>query len=135
MKKSRIPHQGRIHKGETPNPKLLFSFKYFDSSDSEICPPSFSEGYTQILMGRLKDLSAWTALELTSSRSSAIRCHPHNWEKTSRPKGFHHLPEHLQSCSGWQFQLSSNEHGRVHGFFIGKIFYVIWLDRDHKLCP
>lgn len=135
MKKSHIVPQGPIHKGEIPNPELLFSFKYFDASDSEICPSSFSGGYTQTLMDRLKALSAWTMLEFTGSRSQTIRSHPHNWELTSRPEGFQHLPKHLRSLTGWQFQLSSNEHGRVHGFLIRQTFYVVWLDRDHKLYP
>jgi hypothetical protein len=32
-----------------------------------------------------------------------------------------------------QFSLSSNKHGRVHGFFIDEVFYVVWLDADHLL--
>ena len=45
------------------------------------------------------------------------------------------LNEELRATTAWQFQLSANEHGRVHGFFIGNIFYIIWLDQDHKLYP
>ncbi len=133
MKKSHVALKGAIHKGETPDPELRFSFKYFDASDPEICPSSFSENYTQILMERLKALSAWKVQEFINSRSKSLRAHQHAWERTSRPKGFQHLPEHLRSYPGWQFQLSSNEHGRVHGFFIGETFYVVWLDRDHRL--
>ncbi|QXE21583.1 hypothetical protein B6N60_00260 [Richelia sinica FACHB-800] len=33
----------------------------------------------------------------------------------------------------YQFQLSSNEYGRVHGFFIENVFYIVWLDPDHLL--
>lgn len=133
MKKSHVDPKGAIHKGNTPDPELRFSFKYFDTTDSEVCPSSFHANYTQTLMERLKALSAWTVKEFMNSGSKSIRAHPHDWEKTSRPKGFQHLPEHLRAYPGWQFQLSANEHGRVHGFFIGETFYVIWLDRDHKL--
>ncbi len=35
----------------------------------------------------------------------------------------------------YQFSLSSNEHGRVHGFFIDEVFYIVWLDPDHLLYP
>ena len=34
---------------------------------------------------------------------------------------------------GWQFALSANEHGRVHGFLRGDTFYIRWLDPDHNL--
>jgi len=33
----------------------------------------------------------------------------------------------------WQFSLTANEHGRVHGYFVGNVFYVVWLDPDHQL--
>jgi hypothetical protein len=33
----------------------------------------------------------------------------------------------------WQFEISSNEHGRVHGFFIGNVFNVVWFDPKHLL--
>jgi hypothetical protein len=36
---------------------------------------------------------------------------------------------------GWQFCLTANEHGRVHGIIIDDTFYVIWLDHDHQLYP
>jgi len=35
----------------------------------------------------------------------------------------------------YQFSLSSNEHGRVHGFLIDEVFYIVWLDPDHQLYP
>jgi hypothetical protein len=33
----------------------------------------------------------------------------------------------------YQFSLTSNEHGRVHGFFVENIFFVVWLDPKHQL--
>ena len=137
MKKSQIEPKGAIHKGITPDLELRFSFKYFDDSDPELCPPSFCENYLHTLMNRLKDLSSLTVQEFTSvSRSRSLRAHTHDWSKTSRPAGFKHLNQQLrESHAGWQFQLSSNEHGRVHGLLIGNTFFVIWLDQNHKLYP
>ena len=63
-----------------------------------------------------------------SCKNKSIRAHSHDWDKTTRPKGFKHLNEQLRVYPGWQFQLSKNEHGRVHGFFISNIFHVIWLE-------
>jgi hypothetical protein len=34
---------------------------------------------------------------------------------------------------GWQFSLSANEHGRVHGFLVENVFFIRWLDPDHNL--
>lgn len=136
MKKTTLIPEGSILKGKTPELELKFSFKYFDSSDEELCPPKFNENYTQVLMERLKALSSWTVQEFISSNSKSIRSHPHIWEKTSRPNGFSHLNEQLKgTITGWQFQLTLSEHGRVHGFFINNTFYIVWLDKDHKLYP
>ena len=135
MKKVLPPPQGLIQKTKIPDHELRFSFKYFDSSDTELCPPIFRGNYTQTLMERLKSLSCWTVQDFTMCPHKSLRNHIHNWEETSRPKGFHHLPEQLHALPGWQFQLTANEHGRVHGILIGHTFYVIWLDQDHKLYP
>jgi hypothetical protein len=35
----------------------------------------------------------------------------------------------------YQFSLSTNEHGRVHGFFIDEVFYIVLLDPDHLRYP
>ncbi|NGX49690.1 MAG: hypothetical protein K940chlam5_01289 [Candidatus Anoxychlamydiales bacterium] len=126
MKKKQLPeHKGRLKKTKVPDLPLFFSFKYFDTSDPELCPSVFHNKYTQSLMQRLKSLSSWTAKEFITKQDKSIRNHTHNWLKTTRPKGFIHLHEQLQSYEGWQFQISSNKHGRVHGIIIDNIFYII----------
>jgi len=135
MKKILPASQSAIQKTKVDDHKICFSFEHFDSSDEEVCPPIFLPYYTQTLMERLKALSAWTLKEFMNSHSKSIRAHPHTWAETARPKGFQHVNEQLKSTPSWQFQLSGNEYGRVHGFFIGNTFYVVWLDQDHKLYP
>lgn len=135
MKKTQISTQSSIQKSKIGDPIICFSFQHFDSSDEEVCPPTFQPHYTQTLIQRLKALSAWTLKDFMNAHSSSIRAHTHDWSKTARPKGFQHLNEQLKGCPAWQFQLSQEEHGRVHGFFINHVFYIVWLDRDHKVYP
>lgn len=135
MKKIKVSPQSSIQKTKVDDHYIRFSFQHFDSSDEEVCPPTFQPHYTQTLMERLKALSSWTLKEFMNSHSKSIRAHLHNWERTARPRGFHHLNEQLRACPAWQFQLSKSEHGRVHGFFIDSTFYIVWLDRDHKIYP
>jgi hypothetical protein len=80
----------------------------------------------------LKVLSGLTAQELLLNRSSALKCHPIKWEDTSED-GFGLPNEEQLVDTPYQFSLSSNEHGRVHGFFIDQVFYIIWLDPNHRL--
>lgn len=135
MNKSAPSPKGPIQKIQPHEMELCFSFKYFDASDTEICPPTFKPKYTQSLMDRLKSLSTWTVSEFINKRNKSVRNHTHDWSRTSRPKGFAHLNSELKDCDGWQFQISQSEHGRVHGIIIQNVFFIIWLDPDHKLNP
>ncbi len=126
---------GGIKKVKVPNNLLRFSFKFFDGADDELCPTAFPDGYTRTLMERMRDLSSWTISQFESRVDKAVRNHKHDWSKTSRPNGFSSLNEQFQAYSGWQFQLTANEHGRVHGIIIDNTFYVIWLDVEHNLYP
>ncbi|MEM9541265.1 MAG: hypothetical protein AAGA60_17425 [Cyanobacteria bacterium P01_E01_bin.42] len=84
-------------------------------------------------MERLQSLSRLSVQEILSDRSSALRCHPIVWNQTTEPNGFG-IPNEEQIIDiPYQFSLSANEYGRVHGFFIGDIFYIVWLDPEHLL--
>lgn len=133
IKKNKPAPAGAIKKANLPNDLLRFSFKFFDGADEALCPRAFPNGYTRTLMERLRDLSGWTVNQFESRYNKAVRNHKHDWQKTKRPNGFSNLNEQFQAYPGWQFQLSANEHGRVHGLIIDNTFYVIWLDVDHNL--
>lgn len=120
-------------KSGTSDGNLTFSFKFFDASDPNVCPPTFIDGYTQTLMDRLKSLSGWTVSEFLTNRSSALRSHPVDWNKTSKKDGFAHLNEQYDSYEPYQFSISSNSHGRVFGLLIGNCFHIIWLDFSHNV--
>ncbi|RZV39959.1 MAG: hypothetical protein EVJ48_02985 [Candidatus Acidulodesulfobacterium acidiphilum] len=67
------------------------------------------------------------------AKGKTLRCHRIDWKETTET--CFGIPNEDKIVNGGEFQfaLSSNEHGRVHGFFIGNIFCVVWLDPDHKL--
>lgn len=85
------------------------------------------------LFDRLKDVSHMPVKDFMINNSKGLRSHSHDWSTTTEPNGYSNLNEHLRQCMPWQFSLSSNENGRVHGLLIDDIFYVVWLDPDHKL--
>jgi hypothetical protein len=111
---------------------VAFSFKYLDANHAKFAYRGQSINYWTTLLDRLKALSELTALELIRNRSQALRCHPIDWATTSEP-GFG-IPAEAQLVQiPYQFSLSSNEHGRIHGFFIEETFYIVWLDPHHLL--
>lgn len=129
-KKFKLPVQ---QKTEVPDPGLSFSFKYLDlqPQENDFSLHHSEDGYTETLLNRLKDMSGLKVGEFMNSRT--LRTHPIKWEKTTRPNGFDGLNEQLQDEQAWQFQLTSNQHGRVHGLLIGDTFFIVWLDPDHRL--
>ena len=100
-----------------------------------MCPGTFPDGYVRVLMKRLKELEGWTVNEFIGKQNKTLRNHRHDWAKTARPNGFSNLPQQWQDYPGWQFCLTANEYGRVHGVLKDDAFYVVWLDRDHHLYP
>ena len=61
-----------------------------------------------------------------------MRVHTIDFSETTEA-GFSNLSSQLQDLAAWQFSISANEHGRVHGFLIDHIFNVVWFDPDHQL--
>lgn len=117
-----------------PPQGISFSFKYYQHDRSKFSCIEKEVIYWLTLLARLKDLSSLGAQELLVNRSSSLRCHAIKWEDTSE-SGFGLPNEEQLVDTPFQFSLSSNEHGRVHGFFIDEVFYIVWLDPDHKLYP
>lgn len=134
IKKVAPQTSGTIKKTEPSDELLRFSFKYF-IHDHEVCPKEFADGYTGKLLERLRDLSSWTIKQFTGASTKSVRNHRITWPDTSRPDGFDHLPEQLREGEAWQFSVSVNEHGRVHGLLIGNVFNIVWLDSQHALYP
>jgi len=71
--------------------------------------------YLEALIQRLRDLSSMTVNEITVINAKRLRCHTIDWDKTTET--CFGLPNEEQLVdTPYQFQLSSNEHGRVHGY-------------------
>jgi hypothetical protein len=112
---------------------LRFSFKLLDLTGDKFCVDRCKGGYLDRFLTRLRDLSSLKVGEFRTNRSSALRSHPIDFSTTSEPKGFSSLNDQLRAEQPWQFEITSNEHGRVHGLLIDDTFYVVWIDADHLL--
>ena len=124
----------RIHKSkELPDDLIRFSFRHFSTNDKFGFPETGVERYLPVLLDRLKCVSDYKVSDFRTNKSKSIRCHIHDWSRTTEPNGYSHLTSQLQECEPWQFCLSANEHGRIHGILIDEVFYVIWIDEKHKL--
>ncbi len=136
MKKRKIkPNQQLTESHIKPNEHFLnsllkFSFKYLHST-SQFNYQQSDSAYFLALLQRLKELSKLKLKEL-SSKSKTLKFHAIAWEKTTE-SGFMGIEKELWDGSSFQFSLSRNKLGRVHGFFVLNVFYIVWLDVEHNL--
>ena len=115
---------------------LRFSFKHVDFSKvGKFCVTQCEDGYIAKFLERLRDVSQLTVLEFRTNRSSSIRSHPIEFAQTSEKEGFSSLNQQLRGSEAYQFELTANKHGRVHGFLVNDTFYVVWIDPKHLLFP
>ena len=111
---------------------VLFSFKYLDLAGNEKfhfsrCSPE----WLMSLFERLRSVSGMSMSEFEIPQGTALRNHELKWSTTTE-NGFSGLSEELQPDRPWQFSVSKKK-GRVHGFLLHSVFYVVWLDPDHEL--
>jgi hypothetical protein len=136
IKKTQLPKSGKsgIKPTQISFVGISFSFKYYQDNHECFHCRERGANYLLTLLDRFKSLSGLSVRELLTNRSSALRCHPIDWAGTSEA-GFGLPNEEQLVDTPYQFSLSANEHGRVHGFFIDEVFYVVWLDPEHLLYP
>lgn len=138
INKSTLPQPtSLVHKSKSlPDDLVRFSFRHLYFTEKFALPNGEAiTAYTRQLLDRLKAVSDMKLSEFRSSKSRSIRAHTHDWRDTTEPDGFQQLSGQLRSCEPWQFCLTANEHGRVHGLLIDDVFYVVWVDPEHALYP
>ncbi len=111
---------------------INFSFKYLDNQHPFFSFDKHNSIYFKEILERITELSRLSRQELISNRSTSLKSHRIDWEDTTQ-QGFGFPKEDEIVDEPYQFCISRNEHGRIHGFFIGITFYIVWLDKDHKL--
>lgn len=140
MKKIKSPKNSKNEKFPIPKNNdigyLKFSFKHLDIDNNKFEIPHHNDGYFRKLLERKKELSKFTIKELRNNHSNSLRFHKIDFKS----KGVSEIGFGINSQldideNSYQFQISSNEYGRVHGFLIDTTFYIVWLDRSHKLFP
>jgi len=134
--------KGKIPRGQSsiPTPKeihfglVCFSFKYMELEHQKFDLPNtaIKDSYLGTLFNRLKSISTMKFNEFRQA-GDVLRSHKISWERTSEPSGYSHLSPQIQECEPWQFSLASNRLGRIHGFLLSEIFYVVWIDHEHRL--
>lgn len=117
-----------------PDEFLKLSFKHLDLLGNEkfslkLC----GKGYLDKFLNRLKDVCGISVSDFRANKSKSLRSHRISWAETSEKQGFMSLNSQLRASEAWQFEITANEHGRVHGILLDNVFYLVWIDPCHKL--
>lgn len=121
-----------IPEPSAPSPEVLLSFKHLSLND-KLTPKGKGDDYFAVTLERLKEACRLTPHEMKQS-GRQWRCHTIKWEETSEPKGYDLMPPAFRDSEPMQISLGKAD-GRLHGFFVGNTFYVVWFDAHHKLYP
>lgn len=117
------------------NDLIQFSFKFYDPNHTDFNCRGRSYEYFVTLLGRLKDLSTFPLSNLIRARpNQTTRFHRIDFtEDRVKAEGFGINQWEDINDDAWQFSLGANENGRVHGFLVENVFYIVWLDPNHNL--
>lgn len=111
-----------------------FSFKHLDTTHQRFGLSVCDADFFYALFEEIKALSSDTVQNFCLPDKDR-HSHQINFEQTTEPNGFPDLGEQLEPELCWQFALRKDRPWRVHGFFIGSTFYIIWFDPSHQLDP
>jgi hypothetical protein len=136
----RNEHIPALKRAAEPLP-LRFSFKHLDFTNPKFLPSNCSTDYFLRLFQMLHRYSNLTVGDFIEQNNFERR-HIIDFAKTTELDGFQRVPgidaEQLGFHDGWQFGVNPSEEWnlwRAHGILINDVFYVIWLDHEHKLFP
>jgi hypothetical protein len=114
------------------NNLIKFSFKYLIKDNPQFDFTGQEADYFLKLIDRFKDISSISIKDFRINYSKSLRNHPIKWSDTTESS--FGLPNEEQLVDEpFQFSVSSNKYGRVIGFFIEDVFYVVWFDNKHQL--
>ena len=123
----------RIKPTKVPEDVISFSYRYLRKTEKFNYECKDTIYFCKVIQ-RLKQISSYTPRQLKTNRSQSLRCNPIDWDGKGITEECFGLPREDELVDQpYEFQISANKHGRVHGFFIGPVFYIVWFDPDHNL--
>ncbi|MFH1030224.1 MAG: hypothetical protein V1770_03125 [bacterium] len=117
--------------------KVSFNFRRLQNITNKFEYHNKNTNYFNCLITRLCEVSKMSRKEMTivnQGKHCGLRCHQIDFkDNTVTENGFGIPGNDELDEDAWQFSLNSNEHGRIHGYFVGSIFFIVWLDPEHNL--
>lgn len=118
------------NKGNLNNKKIKISFEFFDPNNKLFSLGNIENEWFTDLLNELKELSNITKMQLFNEYKKKYKPHPY----IKNLKSLNYKDEFLTNpqYEGVQIRLNKSS-GRIHGFFIGNVYYIRFLDRRHNM--
>lgn len=117
--------------------KISFNFRRLQNIADKFDYQNRESSYFNCLINRLCEISKMSRKEMTVINKGChkgLRCHKIDFkQKRVLANGFGIPSNEELDEDAWQFSLSGNKNGRIHGYFVGNIFFIVWLDPKHNL--
>jgi hypothetical protein len=127
--RTRIPKPAHPTVDSSP---VRFSFKYLDLESEKFAFGRCESDFLRCLLDEFKSLSACNVSEFCEYDNDR-HSHAIVFPDTTEPCGFPGIEDQAEPEVCWQFGILRDRPWRVHGFFIESVFYVVWLDPEHRL--
>lgn len=113
---------------------VIFSWKFFDRHHAYFNLGDIGVEWFVNCLDTMKDVSNMPLKDFQRHSHPPLRVHRHEWNRVSAT---YPLPPVLvQEIENDTYQFAiSRANGRVHGFIIDNLFFVVWLDPHHNLYP
>jgi hypothetical protein len=110
-----------------PQKELLFSFKDFDHTQGQTFQEWHRSEILHILLERIREFCRFSRIEAEQNRSLKV------YGDFPRNSDFRH-PPHIAEDAEWaSLHIQGKE--RIAGHVIDNIFYVVFLDKEHRFWP
>lgn len=133
-----IKAEGRINSNAANirGTNINFSLRYLVRDSEKFGYVERDPGYFIALMERMQDISKMPLRDFVTQTNRTLRNHKIAFGESGVTEDGFGIPGGEEyDANAWQFSITVNAHGRVHGFFIDNTFYVVWLDPTHALYP
>lgn len=113
---------------------VIFSWEFFDRNHELFNCGKVGPEWFVDLMDVMKSISTMEFDKFKLHSGSPLRVHSHDWNRVvaKYPLNKKFLEQIEQDTL--QFAVSK-ANGRVHGFYVSNVFYIVWLDPHHNLYP
>jgi len=128
-----LTQSNRIKPSSVLGGKVSFNFCRLCEKCGKFEYNNHEVGYFKKLIERIKEVSDLTRQQISTSHKRVLRAHPIDFSDPKVTENTFGFGTEIDDDAWQLFQISTNKYGRVHGYFVGDTFYVVWLDPNHDL--